>query len=127
MNMPIMGRMQSWDNAWDMKAMSNYNSITSLSESPIKEGLLYAGTDDGIIQISTNGGNDWNKVEVGSIKGVPARAFVNDIRADLHDVNTVYVCLDNHKEGDFKPYLLKSTDQGKSWKIITRRAGRTEI
>ena len=55
--LPIMGRQQSWDNAWDVGAMSNYNTITSLSESPIQEGLLYAGTDDGFIQVSENGGD----------------------------------------------------------------------
>lgn len=123
MSMPIMGKQQSWDNPWDMKAMSNYNSITSLSESPVKEGLIFAGTDDGIIQISENGGQQWRRVDVGSIRGVPSRAFINDIRADLHDVNTVYVCLDNHKEGDFKPYLMKSEDLGKSWKVITEGLG----
>ena len=83
MTLPIMGRIQSWDNAWDMNAISGYNTITSLGESPIQEGLLYVGTDDGIIQVSENGGESWNKIEVGSIKGIPATAFVNDIRADL--------------------------------------------
>jgi photosystem II stability/assembly factor-like uncharacterized protein len=117
--LPIMGKQQSWDNAWDVGAMSNYNTITSLAESPEQEGLLYAGTDDGIIQVSEDGGANWRKIEVGSIKGVPAMAFVNDIRADLYDANTVYVALDNHKYGDYKPYLLKSEDRGKSWKSIT--------
>ncbi|MCB0667322.1 MAG: glycosyl hydrolase [Saprospiraceae bacterium] len=123
MTMPIMGKVQSWDNPWDMKAMSNYNTVTSLSESPVREGVLFAGTDDGIIQISEDGGGSWKKVEVGSIKGIPGRAFINDIRADLHDVNTVYVCLDNHKEGDYKPYLIKSTDLGNSWQIISQGLG----
>lgn len=111
----IMGRQQSIDNAWDFLAMSNYNTITSLAESPVQEGMLYAGTDDGLIQISENGGESWRKLEVSSLPGVPERAFVNDIRADLHDASTVYVCLDNHKNGDFKPYIYKSTDKGKSW------------
>ncbi len=114
-----MGRKQSWDNPWDISAMSTYNTITSLAESPIKEGLLYAGTDDGIIQVSENGGETWRKIEVSSIKGVPATAFVNDIRADLFDANTVYAVLDNHKFGDFKPYLIKSTDTGESWSSIS--------
>ncbi len=117
--LPIMGKEQSYDNAWDVGAMSNYNTITSLSESPKQEGLLYAGTDDGLIQVSEDGGGNWRKVEVGSIKGVPATAFVNDIRADLYNVNVVYVALDNHKYGDYKPYLAKSTDKGKNWKLIT--------
>ncbi len=116
--LPIMGKQQSWDSPWDVGAMSNYNTITSLAESPLQEGLLYAGTDDGIIQISENGGNSWTKVEVGTLPGVPNRAFVNDIRADLHDVNTVYVCLDDHKNGDFSPYILKSTNRGRTWKSI---------
>lgn len=117
--MPIMGKQQSWDNAWDVGAMSVYNTITSLGESPLVEGLLYAGTDDGIIQVSENGGESWTKVNVGDIRGIPETAFVNDVRADLHDANTVYAALDNHKYGDFSPYLIKSTNRGKSWTSIS--------
>ena len=117
--LPIMGKVQGWDNAWDLGAMSDYSTITSLAESPKQAGLVYAGTDDGIIQVTENGGQNWRKIEVGRISGVPATAFVNDIKADLYDANTVYVSLDNHKYGDFKPYLVKSTDQGRTWKSIT--------
>jgi hypothetical protein len=116
--LPIMGKQQSWDNAWDVRAMSNYNTITSLAESPKQEGLIYAGTDDGIIQVTENGGESWVKIDVSSIKGIPATAFVNDIRADLFDAGTVYAVLDNHKYGDFKPYLIKSINKGKSWTNI---------
>jgi photosystem II stability/assembly factor-like uncharacterized protein len=118
LSLPIMGKQQSWDNAWDVGAMSVYNTISSLAESPIQEGLIYAGTDDGILQVTEDGGANWRKIMLGSIKGIPNRAFVNDVRADLFDANTVYLTLDNHKEGDYKPYLLKSTDRGKSWTII---------
>lgn len=118
MELPVMGKVQSWDNAWDLNAMSTYNTITSLAESPVQQGLLYAGTDDGIIQVSEDGGGNWRKVELGSIRGVPATAFVNDLRADLFDARTVYAALDNHKFGDFKPYLIKSTDAGRSWRSI---------
>jgi len=117
--LPIMGRTQSWDSPWDFKAMSNYNTITSLAESPLKAGLIYAGTDDGIIQVTEDGGEIWKKIEVGALPGVPETAFVNDIKADLYDEATVYVALDNHKFGDFKPYLFKSTNKGKSWKSIS--------
>nr|WP_297915256.1 glycosyl hydrolase [uncultured Allomuricauda sp.] len=116
--LPIMGKVQSWDNPWDVGAMSNYNTITSLAESPVQEGLIYAGTDDGILQITEDGGNSWRKVMLGAIKGVPQRAFVNDVRADLKDANSVYLVLDNHKEGDYKPYLLKSSDKGKTWRFM---------
>lgn len=118
--LPIMGKQQSWDAVWDVYAMSTYNTITSLSESPLDENILYAGTDDGIIQYTKNGGATWTKKMVGSLPKVPATAFVNDIKADLHNTNTVYVALDNHKFGDYKPYLLKSTNGGKSWKSITK-------
>jgi photosystem II stability/assembly factor-like uncharacterized protein len=116
--LPIMGRQQSWDNAWDVGAMSNYNTITSLAESPVQEGLLYAGTDDGFIQLTENGGESWRKIPVTAL-GLPERSFVNDIKADLFDANTVYVALDNHKEGDYSPYLFKSTDKGMTWKSIS--------
>ena len=114
----MYGKQQSWDNAWDVGAMSNYNTITSLAESPKKEGLLYAGTDDGLIQVSENGGASWRKFTLSSIKGVPSRPFVNDVRADLFDENVVYAALDNHKYGDYKPYLIKSTNKGKSWTLM---------
>ena len=65
LSLPIMGRTQSWDSPWDVGAMSNYNSITSLSESPLMEGLVYAGTDDGIIQVTEDGGATWRKYMVG--------------------------------------------------------------
>ncbi|MEH6407212.1 MAG: glycosyl hydrolase, partial [Leeuwenhoekiella sp.] len=65
-----------------------------------------------------DGGANWTKITSESIKGIPAKAFVNDIRADLFDAGTVYAALDNHKTGDFKPYLIKSTDKGKTWTSI---------
>ncbi|UTW56944.1 glycosyl hydrolase [Kordiimonas sp. SCSIO 12610] len=119
MLLPVMDRQWSWEAGWDLLAMSNYNSITSVGESPLDENTLYVGTDDGLIQVTTDGGQTWRKTEVGDLPGVPDTAFVNDIRADLHDPNTVYVALDNHKYGDYKPYLLKSTNKGRSWKSMT--------
>jgi hypothetical protein len=98
--------------------MSQYNTITSLSESPVQEGIIWAGTDDGYIQVTSNGGNSWKSIPVTNL-GIPERSFVNDIKADLFDANTVYVSLDNHKEGDFSPYLFKSTDMGDTWKSIS--------
>jgi len=116
--LPLMDKTWSWDAAWDFVAMSKYNTITSIAESPIKEGLIYIGTDDGIIQVTEDGGENWKKIEVGSLPDVPGTAYVNDIKADLFDESTVYIALDNHKFGDFNPYILKSTDKGKNWKSI---------
>ena len=117
-HLPLMDRLWSYDSPWDVDAMSKFNTITSLAESPIVEGLLYAGTDDGLIQVSEDGGDSWRAVDVGSLPDIPDGAFVNDIKADLFDANTVYVALDDHKSGNFKPFLLKSTDRGHSWSSI---------
>ena len=116
--LPIMGRTQSWDNPWDVSAMSTYNTITSIAESPVREGLITIGTDDGLIQVTENGGKTWRKIEAGSLPGVPKTAYVNDIKADLFDAGTAYIALDNHKYGDFQPYLLKTTNRGKTWRSI---------
>lgn len=117
--LPIMGKQKSWDNPWDISAMSNYNTITSLAESPLQEGLIYAGTDDGLLQVTEDGGDNWRRIELGDIRGIPETAFVNDIKADLFDANTVYVVMDNHKYGDFTPYIIKSTNRGQSWTNIS--------
>jgi len=118
MTLPMMGRVWSFDSAWDLMAMSQYGTITSLSESPLVEGLLYAGTDDGRIQVSENGGESWRAID--KLPGVPDGFFVNDIKADLHDADTVYVVVDDHKSGDFTPYILKSSNRGQNWLSISK-------
>lgn len=119
LELEIMGRKQSYDNAWDLYAMSTFNTITSIAESPHDENVIYIGTDDGLMHRTDDMGENWTKIEVGSLPGVPATAYVNDIKVDLHDPNTMYVALDNHKHGDFTPYLLKSTNKGGSWTSLT--------
>ena len=114
--MPMMGRVWSYDAVWDLGAMSFFGNVTSLSESPLVEGLIYAGTDDGLIQVTEDGGETWRTA--GSLPGVPEMAFVNDIKADLHDADVVRVALDHHKTGDFSPYLLESSDRGRTWRSI---------
>lgn len=118
LHQPVMGRTWSVEAGWDLYAMSEYHTIANFSESPIDENILWVGTDDGLIQVSSDGGKNWKKIDLSNVKGVPATAYVNDIRADLFDANTVYVALDNHKYGDFKPYLIKSTNLGKSWESL---------
>ena len=113
---PLMGRRWSYDSNWDLGAMSQFNTITSLSESPVVEGLIYAGTDDGLIHVTEDGGASW--ADVSGLPGVPDNYFVNDIKADLHDADTVYVVVDDHKSGDFSPYVLKSENRGRSWRSI---------
>ena len=118
LELPIMGKQQSWDSAWDVYAMSTYNTITSLSESILDQNILYAGTDDGLIHRTKDGGSSWTSITVDKLPGVPDSSFVNDIKADLHNDQVAYVALDNHKFGDYSPYLYKTSNGGKSWKPI---------
>lgn len=114
--LPIMRRVWGIDAGFDLLAMSQFGNITSISESPLVEGLIYAGTDDGLVHVTEDGGQSWRRFE--KFYGVPEQAFVNDIKADRHHPDTVYVCLDHHKTGDFKPYVLRSRDRGKTWESI---------
>jgi hypothetical protein len=113
---PMMDRVQSVDGMWDLVAMSEYGTITSLAESPLDENLIYVGTDDGLIHATTDGGVSWRQCKRPG--GVPEGFYVNHLLADRFDRQTVYAALDNHKTGDFAPYLFKSTNAGKSWQKI---------
>ncbi|MEM7453737.1 MAG: glycosyl hydrolase [Planctomycetota bacterium] len=114
--LPTMGSVPSVDAGYDLLAMSRFGNITSISESPLVEGLLYVGTDDGLIQISEDGGETWRKVD--RIFDIPDWFFVNDIKADLHDPDTVYACMDDHKTGDYSPYVVVSRDRGRTWESM---------
>lgn len=114
---PVMGKIQSVDAIGYDRSTSVYGNIVTLDESPLQEGLLYVGTDDGLIQISEDGGQSWRKI--GHFPGVPAYTYVQQVMASRHDANTVYALFNNHKNGDFKPYILKSTDRGKSWTSLS--------
>jgi photosystem II stability/assembly factor-like uncharacterized protein/exonuclease VII small subunit len=112
----VMGRVQSADAVMKNKSTSIYGNIVALDESPLVEDLIYVGTDDGLVQVSEDSGENWRKVS--SFPGVPERTYVNALVASKHDASMVFAVFNNHKNGDFKPYILKSTDKGKSWKSI---------
>ncbi len=112
----VMGKVWSVDAVAKNTSTSIYGNIVSLSESPLKEGLLYAGTDDGLIQVTEDSGALWNRTELP--RDVPERTYVSRIEASSHDVDTLYAAFDNHKMGDFLPYLYKSVDRGGSWTSI---------
>ncbi|UCF20894.1 MAG: glycosyl hydrolase [Gemmatimonadota bacterium] len=115
--LPVMGQVWSVDAVSKNRSTSFYGTIVALAESPLVEGLLYAGTDDGLIQVSEDGGDHWRMID--RLPGVPEMTYVNDLEASLHDAGTVFAALNNHKRGDFKPYVLKSTDRGRSWTSIS--------
>jgi photosystem II stability/assembly factor-like uncharacterized protein len=114
--LPVMGRVWGVDAVARASSTSFYGNIVSLAESPLQEGLIYAGTDDGLVQVTEDGGANWRKIE--HFPGVPDITYVSRLEASQHDVNTVYAAFDNHKTGDFKPYVLKSTDRGRTWTSI---------
>ena len=112
-SLPVMGRIWGPEAIAKHQSTSFYGNIVALAESPKKEGLIYVGTDDGLIQVTDDGGKNWRKVD--QFPGVPERTFVARLLASQHDANTAYAVLNNHKSADFKPYLLKTTDAGKTW------------
>lgn len=115
--LPVMGKVWGADAVAKNQSTSFYGNIVAMAESPKKEGVLYIGTDDGLIQATDDAGQHWTKYD--KFPGVPENTFVARIAASHHDANTVFAAFDNHKNSDFKPYLLKSTDGGKSWTSIS--------
>jgi photosystem II stability/assembly factor-like uncharacterized protein len=114
--LPVMGRVWSVDAVAKNASTSFFGNVVALAESPRKEGLLYAGTDDGLVQVTEDGGGAWRKAA--SFPGVPDMTYVADLAPSPHEADVVYAAFDNHKRGDFKPYLLRSADRGKTWGSI---------
>ncbi|MCY3744846.1 MAG: glycosyl hydrolase [Acidobacteria bacterium] len=113
----VMGRTWSTDAVWRNVFTSTYGNMVALDESPLVEGLLYTGMDDGRVQITGDGGLEWRAVD--TVPGVPPRTYVADLHASRHRENTVFAVFNNHKEGDFRPYVMRSDDRGVSWEDIT--------
>ena len=114
---PVMGKYWPSDAVAKDVSTSQWGTIVALDESKIKEGLLYAGTDDGVISVTENGGDNWTQVK--AFPGVPEYTTVSDLAADRFDENVVYATFDNLKRDDFKPYVYKSSDKGKTWVNIS--------
>ncbi|MEO0897293.1 MAG: glycosyl hydrolase [Bacteroidota bacterium] len=112
----VQGKVWSVDAVAKNRSTSIYGNIVALDESPVKEDLIYAGTDDGLIHVTEDAGENWTKIE--SVNGVPDMTYVNMLLASQHDENVVYAAFNNHKKGDFQPYLYKSSDKGKTWTSI---------
>jgi photosystem II stability/assembly factor-like uncharacterized protein len=115
--LPVMGKIWGPDAIAKHQSTALYGNASSISESPKKEGLIYVGTDDGLLNITEDGGKTWRKVE--KVLEVPEGCYVHRVLASQHDANTVYALYNNHQNGDFKPYPVKSTDAGKTWTMIT--------
>ena len=100
----------------DNTSVEYYCTIFAANESPLKEGLLWVGSDDGLIHVTKDGGKTWDNV---TPKGMPEWMMINSIEPSAFDEGTCYVAGTKYKTGDFAPYLYKTTDYGKTWKKIT--------
>lgn len=112
----VMGKVWSVDAVAKNGSTDIYGQTTTIAESQFDENTIYVGTDDGLIQITNDGGKNWTKVD--GIAGVPERTYVNQVIASQHDRNVAYVTFNHHRYGDFHPYVYKTTDGGKTWKAI---------
>jgi len=113
----IAGRVWSVDSVAKNASTSRWGAAIAIAESPVQQGLLFVGTDDGVINISEDDGENWTRVE--KFPGLPEPTLVEDIFVSWHDVNVVYAVFDNHKRGDLRPYVYKTGNRGKSWKLIS--------
>lgn len=114
--LPVMGKVWSMDAVGKNASTSIYGNIISLSESPLNENVLVAGTDDGLIHVTTNGGGSWAKYD--KFPGVPEQALVKLTLNSKHNANRIYSVFLNQRNGDFKPYVAVSNDLGKTWTAI---------
>ncbi len=113
----VMDKYWSIDAVMKDVSTSLWGTIVSLEESTLKEGLIYAGTDDGVISMTDDGGKNWKQTK--TFPGVPEYTYVTNIMASRFDENTVYASFDNTLRDDFKPYIYKSADKGKTWVSIS--------
>ncbi|MEO0450727.1 MAG: glycosyl hydrolase [Pseudomonadota bacterium] len=113
----VMGRVWSVDAIAKNDSTSIYGAAIALSESPLVEGLIYVGTDDGVISVTENNGATWRRSE--ETRGVPKMTLVEDIITSSHDADVAYAVFDNHKRNDHKPYLFRTDNRGQSWRDIS--------
>ncbi|HSR50226.1 MAG TPA: glycosyl hydrolase, partial [Acidobacteriota bacterium] len=111
----VMGRLWGPDAVARHRSTSQYGNITALSESPLQEGLIVVGTDDGLLQITEDGGGEWRQLKSEDLLGIDEHVYVADVVTSRHDADRMWAVFNNHKNNDFKPYLLRSDDRGQSW------------
>jgi photosystem II stability/assembly factor-like uncharacterized protein len=101
----------------DVTAAENHTTILAIGPSPVQDGVIWVGTDDGNVQVTRDGGRSWTNT-VRAVPGVPAATWVPHVEPSRHDAATAYVVFDNHRRGDWKTYVYRTTDYGRSWRSI---------
>jgi photosystem II stability/assembly factor-like uncharacterized protein len=116
-SLPLMGKVQDEDAVALHEGVVDFSTISDIDISTLQPGLLITGSDDGVVAVSTDDGQSWTKQM--RFPGVPDTAYVSKVRLSHHDAGVMYVTFDNHRSNDFKPYVVKSSDGGRSWTNIT--------
>ncbi|MFN0275813.1 MAG: WD40/YVTN/BNR-like repeat-containing protein, partial [Chitinophagales bacterium] len=101
----------------DNSTAENNCTIFTICESPLDNNIIWVGTDDGNVQVTSDGGKNWTKLNA-NMTGLPALAWVSSIDADNFDKNAAYITVDAHRNGDMKPYVFYTNDLGKTWSSI---------
>jgi len=102
----------------DNTSAENHCTIFSIGPSPLDENLIYVGTDDGNIQVTRDGGKNWELISR-NITGIPAGTWVSRVEPGRHNANVAYATFDNHAYGDMRTYVAKTTDMGKTWTVLS--------
>ncbi len=116
--LPLMGVLPGEETLSRHDGIAYYGDITTISESPLKEGLIYVGTDDGNLQVTQDGGKTWKNV-IGKVPRMPKYTYVTRAVASRFKEGTAYATFDGHRNDDFKAYVFMTTDYGESWKNIS--------
>jgi photosystem II stability/assembly factor-like uncharacterized protein len=104
----------------DVTSAENFTTIIALAPSPLDRNVLWAGTDDGRVHVTRDGGATWTSVE-GNLKGVPANTWVPEIKASRHNAGTAFIVLDDHRRSNWTTYAYRTTDYGKTWTSLVTK------
>jgi len=115
--LPIMGKVWPAGSVALNGSTTALSNIVTMDESPVLEGLIWVGTDDGLVQVTEDGGKNWRRID--EFPGVPRFTYVTDVFASPRDANTIFVSLNNWHLGDYKPYIVRSSDRGRTWTNIS--------
>jgi photosystem II stability/assembly factor-like uncharacterized protein len=104
----------------DVTAAENFTTVITIAPSPLERGVIWAGSDDGRVHVTRDGGANWTSVEA-NVKGVPANTWVPEIKASRHDAATAFIVFDDHRRSNWTPYVYRTTDYGRTWTSLVTK------